>query len=294
MIGLRQGRRIRIVLTLLFFVFLLVLAWIVISVYQLCFPKPRTLLQGKAPAAAWVEQQTLDSSGKPFSFWRFPAQSPKLRALICHGFFANRYQVQGVASRLAKANIEVLVMELRGHGKRRGPCTFGLRETEDALLILECSANQSGKLPVALIGFSMGGVVMCGVAGKYPGVGAVVADSLYSEFFPILVRGFWQERHIPKFPFCYLTWMGLQVALGCRLSRLDPLSTASQRMQPLLLIEGSEDRRVPRRFADSWFEQWAGPKERWCDPQAGHVGVFARQPVEYMDRVIGFFGRTFK
>lgn len=262
-----------------------------VSVYQLCFPKPRTLLQGTPPPSSWIEQQICDSSGKPFSFWRFPAHLPKLRVLICHGFFANRFQVQGVASRLAKENIEVLVMELRGHGKRRGPCTFGLRETEDALKILEYSEGQSGKLSVALVGFSMGGVVMCGVAGKYPGVRAVVADSLYSEFFPILVRGFWQERRIPKFPFCYLTWMGLQAALGCRLSRLDPLRSASQSTQSLLLIEGAEDRRVPRHFADSWFEQWAGPKERWREAGAGHVGIFASQPDVYIGRILSFFGR---
>lgn len=248
---------------------------------------------GESPAS-WLKQEIPGANTTPIPYWRFETKAPKARLLICHGYFANRHQVQGIASRLAGCGFEVLVMELRGHGQRPGPCTFGLREADDALAIIQWAENQSGPLPLGLLGFSMGATVMCQVAKRLPRVQAVIADSVYAKLFPVLCRGLWQERHVPAFPFVWCTWLGLEVFLGARLNQLDSIRFVSSLRQELLLIEGDKDLRVPRRSVDSWYAQWAGKKERWCEPDAGHVGVFPSKPEEYAQRAAQFFERMIR
>ena len=41
-----------------------------------------------------------------------------------------------------------------------------------------------------------------------------------------------------------------------------------------------------------FYRRWAGPKERWFEPHVAHVGMFARHPQAYGDRVAEFFDRT--
>lgn len=265
------------------------LAWIILSVRQLCYPKPRILTRSDLPAS-WQKHDAPGGDG-PVPTWAFLSASAKARVLVCHGYFANRNQVQGIASRLASTGFEVLVMELRGHGQRKGPCTFGVKETADALAILAWAENQSKPLPVGLLGFSMGCVVMCQVAAKHARVKAVVADSIYGEFFPILCRGLWQEYRLPAVPFGWLTWLGLQGFLRSSLAKIDPIRSAPLLKQDLLLIEGGQDKRVPRGWADAWYQRWSGNKERWSVASVGHVGAYPNNPDKYAQRVARFFER---
>ena len=265
------------------------LLWIFLSVYQVCYPKPRTLVRADLPAS-WQRHEAPSAEG-PVPVWAFPVPSAKARVLICHGYFANRYQVRGIAGRLVKFGFEVMIMELRGHGRRRGPCTFGVKETSDALAILDWAEKQSSQLPVGVLGFSMGCVPMCQAAARHISVKAVVADSVYAQFLPVLCLGLWQEYHLPAIPFGWLTWLGLQCFLRTSLTKVDPINVAQRLSQDLLLIEGALDKRVPRGWVDNWYQRWAGSKERWCEPGAGHVGVFPKDPERYVQRVAAFFER---
>lgn len=216
--------------------------------------------------------------------------------LLCHGFYANRFQILGIAHELRQRGYDAVLFELRGHGQRPGPCTLGLRETDDALAVLRWAAEQDGgrPLPVGVLGLSMGAAVACQVAARAPDVRAVVADSAYSRFFPVLRRAIRQRYHLPGVPMAWVTWWALQVALGARLSRRDPVELAPRLRQPLLAIQGGEDRRVSPQSGEEWFQRWAGPKERWFEPQVAHVRMFTQDPQAYCDRVAAFLDRAFR
>lgn len=233
--------------------------------------------------------------GVAFDVWLLDAPSPRARLLIYHGYFANRYQVLDVAQGLRQRGYEILLVELRGHGGRPGPCTLGIRETEEAGTILQWASarNHTQPLPLGVIGFSMGAHVACQVARRYPEVRAVVADSIYSRFFPVLKRAIWRRYHLPAFPLAWVTWWSLQLALRRRLASLDPAVLAAGLRQPLFAIQGGEDRRVVPMLGREFYQRWAGPKQRWFEPQVGHVGMFAQHPDTYCDRVAAFFDQVF-
>ncbi len=259
------------------------------SAYRLLHP-PQRIFHRRSRSPTYTSHQLQAPDGAPFEAWCLPHQAPRGRLIVCHGYWADRFQVLGVADGLQTRGYEVWLVELRGHGARPGPYTFGLKEARDiGQLIIWAGQGATGRLPVGLLGWSMGGMVMCHVALASQEVRAVVLDSTYDTFFPVLARSMQRLYRVPVFPWVWLTWWGVSVGLGRALHQLDPIRIAPQLQQPLLAIQGEADRRVEAAWALRLFERWAGPKQRWLAPNVGHVGMFAHFPQEYCDRVARFF-----
>ncbi len=234
------------------------------------------------------------TDGTSFNVRLFETSSPRGRLLLCHGYYADRYQVVGIAEGLRERGYEVALFELRGHGERSGPCTFGVWETEDAIAVLEwwASRDPARKRAIGVLGLSMGAAVVCQAAARVPAIQAVVTDSVYGRFFPVLSQAIRQQYHLPAVPFAWVTWWCLELILRRRLASLDPCALAPRLRQPLFAIQGGEDQRVSPQLALAFYERWAGPKERWFDPHVAHVAMFAHHPDVYCNRVAAFFDRA--
>ena len=73
---------------------------------------------------------------------------------------------------------------------------------------------------------------------------------------------------------------------------LDPIAVAPRLHQPLLSIAGGADQRVETPWSEALYRHWAGPKERWFDPTAPHVSLYAKHPQAYAERVAAFLDRV--
>jgi esterase/lipase len=58
---------------------------------------------------------------------------------------------------------------------------------------------------------------------------------------------------------------------------------------PVLLICGTEDRRIPCRHAQAIYQAATGPKELWIVQGAGHASALGQASEEYENHVISFF-----
>ena len=232
--------------------------------------------------------------GTPLEVWRFEPLSPQGRVLAIHGYYASRYQVFGIAQGLSERGYEVLVFELRGHGNRPGPCTFGVQEAEDATIILKWVKEEYGALPTAILGLSMGAAVACQVALGHPEIRAVVADSIYARFYPVVRFNVWRRYHLSAFPWAWVTWLSLRVAVRRLPIAVDPMAIVTRLSQPALFIQGGKDRVVASDDWESVYRSWGGSKERWFEPDVEHVGMYFRDPGMYQNRVAAFLDKTLK
>ncbi len=263
------------------------------SAQRILYPDPYPFPVPASDPPHTIQAVTLPD-GSSVRVWVLDPSRPRGRILVCHGYYASYLQVLGIADGLRRRGFQVLAMELRGHGERPGPCTLGVREALDGETIVRWAGSREGSrtLPTGLLGVSMGAAAMCQVAARVPEVRAVVVDSIYSRLFPVLRDAIRQQYHLPELPWAWVTWWSLELTLRKRLSAVDPIALAPRLRQPLLAIQGGEDRRVSPEMGRQFYERWAGPKEWWFEPGVAHVGMFTKHPEVYCDRVATFFDRT--
>lgn len=260
-------------------------AWASASAHRLLYPRVPPL--SETPHAAFIVHQVPAPGGGTWPVRVLSPAVPRGRLLLCHGYFASYRQVLDIGDGLRQHGYEVILLELRGHGDRPGPCTLGVRETEDALATLAW-ANGRAPLPLGVLGFSMGGAIACQAALRFPGVQAAVLDSPYARLYPVLARAIWTHYRLPG-PAAWLTWWGAHAWLRRRLARVDPVEAAPRLRQPLLLIQGGQDRRIAPGVSERLYDAWAGPKTRWTEPEVAHVSMFTRHHDEYLRRISAFF-----
>jgi pimeloyl-ACP methyl ester carboxylesterase len=200
----------------------------------------------------------------------------------------------GLAERLRDRGYEAVLWELRGHGSRPGPYTFGAREADDVRAVLDWGRGQDRPLPlpVVMIGFSAGAAVACQAASGLSEIRALVADSISPRLRLAIRRGL-QLRH-PHLPgwLAWPTWWAVQLAVGARLGARDPWALAPRLRQPILVIAGGQDHRVDPAMVRAFVARWAGPTEVWFDPAAGHVSGYPNDPDAYVARVAAFLAKT--
>jgi len=268
--------------------------WVGLSSRRLLYPE-RRLVPPPTPLPSHTVHTLRAPDGVTFDAWLLASPAPRGRILLCHGYSASRAQIVGIGQGLCAYGYESVVMELRGHGARPGPFTFGVTETQEIGVILRWvrTLEASSPLPLAVLGLSMGGAIVCQAAARFSDIRAVILDSVYSRCFPLIRRTIREQYHLPGVPWAWVTWWALQLVLRTRLGARDPAALAPRLHQPLLAIQGGADARIASSTGEACYDRWAGPKERWFDPEAVHVGLFPNAPQEYCRRVAAFLDRVF-
>lgn len=266
--------------------------WAALSTRRTLYPVRRTLAVSR-PLPTLEPLSWSSQDGESFDGWLLSAAPAKGLVVACHGYYANRLQLLEIAEGLRLRGYTVILFDLRGHGTRRGPCTFGVKEAEDLRVILAWVRQQPAlqALPLGFFGMSFGGAVSVQAAALQGEGRAIVLDSTYARLFPVLARVIHRDYHLPAVPWAWITWAGVQAALGRRLSRRDPAVLAGRCRLPLLHIHGADDPTVPLAEGTELYLNWQGPKERWVEPGAGHAGTYGTDPGRYVDRAATFFDR---
>ena len=268
------------------------LGWSVLSTRRMLYPKARALTIPH-PFPSVNTTQLISRDGASFDIHLLEARPTRGVIVACHGYHANWLQLIEIGRGLCQRGYSMITFNLRGHGTRPGPCTFGIRESGDLDALLTWTQQQPAlaRHPVGMLGLSLGGAIVCQAAARHPTVGAIVLDSTYARLFPVVAGVIRRTYHFPKIPWAWLTWAGVQVALHRRLSSVDPQVVATRCRQPLLAIHGTADHTVPVEHARKLVASWRGPTEQWLEPGAGHVGIYTAHPADYCHRVADFFDR---
>ena len=105
-----------------------------------------------------------------------PRMPARATIVLVHGFagWSRTPAIHAMAHALARHGLEVLVPELRGHGRSGGRCTLGVDEARDVEAAVRAARSD---LPVVTLGVSLGAAACLLHAGTYGGVVGTVAVS---------------------------------------------------------------------------------------------------------------------
>ena len=218
--------------------------------------------------------------------------------ILCHGVGSNRADLLDIAAALHEARFNLLLFDFRGHGGSAGRVTsFGWyeqRDLEGALAFLGSQPDIPDR-PYGVYGISMGGAVALMGAAEDERIGAVAADSPYTDLEETLERHLTMLYPVPRIPFAWFVVSTYRLRFGVWPRRISPAESAARLSpRPLLLIHGAQDPRMPAEGARRIFEHAGDPKELWMVEGAGHLEAFHMNPPAYIERLTQFFQSALK
>ena len=173
-----------------------------------------------------------------------------------HGFGGDRAQVVGAAPLFWDLGCDILVYDLRGHGRSSpGLLTYGAHDKFDELAMVDWLANRTG-LPLAkigLMGWSYGAATSIQAAAERPGLAFVIADASYSSVSAIAdfqaeqQYGVWARVFLPGALFI----SGLRA--GFDPADASPEVAIAQVTDPVLLITSTTDEFTPYQHSEAIY-----------------------------------------
>ena len=267
-----------------------------------CSPSEGPPLDRKVGA---VEFTSL-ADGTRLAGWLIPTGSDRAVVLI-HGIDSDAWTgaAPDVAAAYADAGFDVLLFDLRAHGRSGGQrISLGNLERGDvraAVDVLLDRGVQPGR--VGLHGTSYGAAMALLAAAEIPEIGTVVADSAFADARDLIATEVGRRTHVPGFLAGSLMRPGIEAAARV-LFGLDLAALAPERViariapRPLLLIHGSHDPVIPpdhaRRLKDHAANAAA---ELWMLNGMGHTEGARSGPCnqvpspgrrEFLERVVSF------
>ena len=252
---------------------------------------------GRTPDLLQLPFETIQFSstdGVPLQGWIIASDPAQPWIILCHGLGSDRSDLLEIAAGLHRARFNLLLFDFRGHGGSAGRVTsFGWweqRDVEGALAFLGAHPDIPPRR-YGVYGISMGAAVALMAAANDERIGAVAADSPYTDLEASL------HRHVrlmypllPTVPFHWFVLSAYRLRFGVwpgQVSALERISQLSPR--PVLLIQGANDPRMTLAEAKQLFGRAAEPKQLWVIEGAGHLEGFSIDPEAYLARVASFF-----
>jgi pimeloyl-ACP methyl ester carboxylesterase len=177
-----------------------------------------------------------------------------------------------------EAGYHVLLFSYRGHALsdgRKGQFTYGDAESQDLDAAVRFLREAKGIENIAVVGHSVGAVSAILSAARNPLIEAVVAVAPFA-----CVAEVWQTSRpaaVPSFVLDWTLWVaektrGFDRADVCPMNVVERIAP-----RPLLLIHGTEDRRITEEQMRRLFGVAEEPKSLWLVEGATHSGI--RSPV---------------
>ncbi len=194
------------------------------------------------------------SFGMEFSFGSNPALSalpPRGTVVTLHGWGMDGLSMAFWAEPFARHGYEVLMPDLRGHGKSsKAPVGYGPREAGDIVSWLrQLDARAPLARPIVLLGESYGADVALFAAPKLPDVDAVIALEPFANAADAIMRvpasGILGHKFLSQFMTPARMRKAIKRAdrkLGINLERISPAAALARSRACTLIVRGAQDR----------------------------------------------------
>jgi pimeloyl-ACP methyl ester carboxylesterase len=212
------------------------------------------------------------SDGPTLHGWLFFAREARGAVVILHGNTGNAAPFGAWAEKLALGGYDALVVSYRGFGASSGsPDLWSLGDDGEAMVRYLQARRDTGKLPIGLLGISLGTGAAVQVARRCPEVAAVVLDSPFDG-----------RTKLSEF-------LESTVLAGAAMPFLEPTGMSASVEQPLLVVHGENDRICSVAEGVAVFQRASGPRALWVAEGAGHSPGVAGSYGAIYEKLIGRF-----
>lgn len=245
---------------------------------------------------AFAQDHWLKTGGeKLYSRLIIPHPESKKWVICVHGYrsFGKR-DMAFVASKFSEQGYNILVPDLKAHGKSTGNVIgMGWLDRLDLLkwiqevLVIEPAAE------IILFGGSMGAATVMMTSGENlpENIKGFVVDcgysSVYNEFGAMLRSAF----KLPAFPILTIANALAKKKVGYSLKDASSVRQLEKNELPTLFIHGTGDKFVPHQMLYENMEATNGVKESLVVEKAPHLSSFIYEPEHYFETVFEFIHR---
>jgi uncharacterized protein len=203
----------------------------------------------------------------------------------------------GFAELFLSKSYAVLLPDSRAHGESGGRyATYGLKESDDVHRWFDWLAARQHPQCIFGMGESMGAAILLQTVKEETRFCAVVAESPFASFRQIAyVRvgqfvgtGKWLGKFVlrPAVEFAFLYG---KITRGVNLTDASPEDSVVGSNVPILLIHGLADNNIPFQQSERIRTRNPADITLWEVPLAGHCGAVDAAPVEFNNRVVGWY-----
>jgi uncharacterized protein len=221
----------------------------------------------------------------------FPLNDSQKTVILNHGITMGLFQMIVFLPIFRKHGFNVLVYDLRNHGRSGGKnTTFGFYEKHDLKAVVDWAFDQlepGGK--VGTMGLSLGAGTALQHAAIDPRLSFIIADCPYSNLFELFRFRLKEDYRLPAFPIFYIGMWMVWFITGAQFRSISPREEVEKFDTPLLLIHGREDSYIkPEMSIELYERKTQGIRKLWLAPNAEHAESYDQNPEEYVHQVESF------
>jgi dipeptidyl aminopeptidase/acylaminoacyl peptidase len=240
--------------------------------------------------------------GLQIAGWYVPSAGSTRAIIVVHGKDQSRAteffdkfpngRLTEMSAGLQAAGFAVLMIDLRGHGQSGDArFSFGLRERQDVMGAADWLKTQ-GFRPgsIGALGVSLGAASAVGAAAEDSDIGAVVVDSGFAEWCPVMYANWTSATGLPDalIPPARLMTRLLYGYDVCDARPVTEIGRIAPR--PVLLIHTVRDQLIAASHVDQ-MKAALPSAELWMASGLEHARNYNADPAEYLRRVTEFFDR---
>ena len=205
-------------------------------------------------------------------------------AIVVHGYGGKGEQMSAKAKYFYEMGYNVLVPDLRGHGKSEGKYIgMGWDDRLDIIEWINKIVDDNPSSKIVLHGTSMGASTVLMVSGeKLPSnVKAIVSDCAYTSAWDVFSYELKNYLNIDSFPVINLSSMVTKIRAGYSLKEASALEQVKKSTVPILYIHGDSDKFVPYNMMKQLYNATTSPKEMLTVEGAKHANSDLVSPYLY-------------
>ena len=220
-----------------------------------------------------------------------PIKKSDIWVILLHGYMGCALELVGNAKKFINMGYNILLIDLRAHGKSEGKYIgMGWKDKDDLLLWINKLCTENKNCRIILYGVSMGAATVMMVSGENlkNNVKVIIEDCGYSsikdEYESILK---YYNPVISKFVMFSVNLV-TKIKLGYSIKEASCIKQVQKSNIPILFIHGESDTFVPYNMLEKIYNAKKEPKEILTVKGAGHTKSCKIEPNKYWNKVEEF------